>query len=943
LLRPVSFAFHFLLALHILSCATGCGSVSADGNAASDASKAQQIESECGGVSKQGCCQSGMLVWCEDGRLREVSCDDKLFCGWNSDMHGYDCGTNGGSDPGDAWPKQCYELPEDGGNDGSTLPKHVASSDASKVIYDETFLSHVIANELLVRFGENTSSAAMREAAGAIGGKVVGALPAIRVAQVRFPNPNSSADALHAALAVLATEDQIEMVYPNLVMSVLNYPDDGYCWKGQTDDCSCLEGWEPWDIANQVWGLKVIDAPGAWELTHGSDTQPVAVVDLGVWTGHSDFSGRATTASGGSSDSHATHVAGILGATGDNGIGIAGVNWLSPIRSYEVSGAFDPATTSPNFDGCVGLTSVAIAEDALLSAIADNEKGVRVINYSIGYAWTRNMETCFAGGQVVSELPKPIRPHDEATDEGYPDANWVENQKDIWRPVLQAAENAGVLIVAAAGNDSGPALDSQSEGYVWVDAKWTGGVQALATEFHDNVLVVASVGRPKEGSGEFYGDWADQWSQLSFFSNSGPLVDVAAPGAGILSLMIDAKSLWDWIPWNTGCPEPDAGTMGYMSGTSMAAPFVSGIASLAWSLEPDATPAQIKRAVVLGAAAGDVAVSHLDGDGPGSSPDGFFVANATTSTMYIQYLLPCAELGGISEELCNGLDDNCDWQVDEGSICEEYCVAKGPGEPCGLGGICYKEDCCPLESNCIGRQCGSDECGGTCGICEAGSECVAGQCCTPNCGEKECGSDGCLGNCGTCDTSHICSSGSCKYVAQCNNDTCDSDSGEDCESCPADCPCPYGQECDDGICCTPYCGGKVCGDNGCGGTCGSCSAGKKCKSGTCVCAPNCQGKECGSDGCGGSCGSCPSGVDCKGGQCESCYSSCASNLGNCSNIAAYKCVGNCVYWCKCWNGDCGYVSWQLNKNCSSYGCDCGCEMWGGMGFCFVGDSKYPCQ
>ncbi len=54
------------------------------------------------------------------------------------------------------------------------------------------------------------------------------------------------------------------------------------------------------------------------------------------------------------------------------------------------------------------------------------------------------------------------------------------------------------------------------------------------------------------------------------------------------------------------------------------------------------------------------------------------------------------------------------------------------------------------------------------------------------------------------------------------------------------------------------CKGKQCGDDGCGGTCGTCEAGTTCNAdGACVaCTPSCAGKTCGDDGCGGSCGAC---------------------------------------------------------------------------------------
>ena len=72
--------------------------------------------------------------------------------------------------------------------------------------------------------------------------------------------------------------------------------------------------------------------------------------------------------------------------------------------------------------------------------------------------------------------------------------------------------------------------------------------------------------------------------------------------------------------------------------------------------------------------------------------------------------------------------------------------------------------------------------------------------------------------------------------------------------------CPPGHICDElhGDClCVPDCDEKECGDDGCGGTCGTCLGPQDaCEDGQCVCQPACDGKECGDDGCGGSCGVC---------------------------------------------------------------------------------------
>lgn len=105
--------------------------------------------------------------------------------------------------------------------------------------------------------------------------------------------------------------------------------------------------------------------------------------------------------------------------------------------------------------------------------------------------------------------------------------------------------------------------------------------------------------------------------------------------------------------------------------------------------------------------------------------------------------------------------------------------------------------------------------------------------------------------------------------------------------------------------CTPVCGGKQCGSDGCGGTCGTCpNAWDECVNGQCSCTPECTGKVCGDDGCGGTCGTCATGVcnatgtkcdvceaNCDGKQCGS--DGCGGLCGTCTGTAVCSDVGLC--------------------------------------------------
>lgn len=77
----------------------------------------------------------------------------------------------------------------------------------------------------------------------------------------------------------------------------------------------------------------------------------------------------------------------------------------------------------------------------------------------------------------------------------------------------------------------------------------------------------------------------------------------------------------------------------------------------------------------------------------------------------------------------------------------------------------FIHSCLPCTPSCVGKECGSDGCGGSCGSCTPGeTKCINYQCvtCSPNCVGKECGSDGCGGSCGSCTEGKVCVEGECR-------------------------------------------------------------------------------------------------------------------------------------------------------------------------------------
>ena len=330
-------------------------------------------------------------------------------------------------------------------------------------------------------------------------------------------------------------------------------------------------------------------------------------------------------------------------------------------------------------------------------------------------------------------------------------------------------------------------------------------------------------------------------------------------------------------------------------------------------------------------------------------------------------------------------DAHC--EPEEGETCDTCPADCGclDGFLC-VGGECVAE-CAP---DCAGKWCGSDGCGGECGQCEPGLLCNAGECVpAQTCGELvvcavgcvqatgaqcllECLAEGsddaqalfgaltaCLvAVCGadlTLDCMMVEINGQChdEYDAcmgcqpACGDNVCGDDGcGGSCGDCAPE------ENCVEGQCvpaCVPDCVLKSCGDDGCGGSCGECPDGEICVDTHCVldCVPDCALSECGDDGCGGSCGECDPGHVCEGGHCiETCIPDCAGK--QCGDDACGGVCGVCAPGEKCQQDQCICMADCTGKECGSDGCGgmCGlcppnqnCQ----NGLCAGGGSGLGCE
>src|SRR5436309_7599729 len=204
--------------------------------------------------------------------------------------------------------------------------------------------------QVVVRFRENVDPLSRREALSTESASTVKplGLPGLQLVRVNGSVPG--------AIAALKSNPAVAYAEPNWIYRAQATPND--------------------PRYSQLWGLAKINAPNAWNTTKGSPAVKVAVVDTGIATDHLDLSANVVPGFDfvqGDTDprdfnGHGTHVAGTIGAKGNNGIGVAGVNWnvhLMPVRVLDGGGSGSSSAITNGF----------------LYACAH---GARVVNASLG-------------------------------------------------------------------------------------------------------------------------------------------------------------------------------------------------------------------------------------------------------------------------------------------------------------------------------------------------------------------------------------------------------------------------------------------------------------------------------------------------------------------------------------------------------------------------------
>lgn len=439
-------------------------------------------------------------------------------------------------------------------------------------------------NELLLVASNNATHADIEKLAKGVESTIVGRIEQTGDYQLQLSQTHTREE-LEQIASLLKNSEYVQEAYVNFAFATYvtrTTERNGFIYG---------EEWEK-DLQNfnnckgKSWGLEAINTFAAWDWLNAykSNVNPVKVglIDSGFDVDHEDLGFAEVFYNAGVAEDrlgHGTHVAGTMAAKANNNEGICGIYPYGDGNLYGVSyvgiGAY-----SENGDVFTTSMFLKIAYSELIL------RNVKIINTSLGfnyYDW-------------------PLQ---------YTDPQWsnqvafLESNAHILGDFLNRLLQEGYdfVLVTSAGNDS-----DRVNGVIY-ESKYNFWTTVIAKDdypdVYDRIVVVGAV---------------DSDFEICNFSNSAPSgkedrVDIYAPGDIIFST----------TP-NDGYSKTykEDGETYYWSGTSMAAPHVSGVAAMVWSVNNRLTGKQVK----------DIICSHYSSRGKGCHIINAYTAmQAATSTL----------------------------------------------------------------------------------------------------------------------------------------------------------------------------------------------------------------------------------------------------------------------------------------------------------------------
>lgn len=324
-------------------------------------------------------------------------------------------------------------------------------------------------------------------------------------------------------------------------------------------------------FSDDQWAIDHINLPQAWDYTTGSADITVGVLDSGIDGTHPELSemidrslcrdftsgSEVVVANPTDPNGHGTHVAGIIGAAGNNSLGVTGVNWnigLVPLRVF----------------GSDGRGSVKAVADAIDYA---ERMGISILNYSGG--WGPNVTDDAAFNALVASYSGIL----------ICSAGNDHEDNDGETPNYPASYTASNIIAVGAINDTNERWEFSNYGVNSVDI-YAPGEDILST-------------------------YPEHICEIDIIFNDGTrFCEFSAANRIYLEGLVESNQFtWSDIIKNfeilfvrppVDFKDSPHYTDGYhyMTGTSMSTPYVTGVAALLLCENPQLTAAQIKAAIL---------------------------------------------------------------------------------------------------------------------------------------------------------------------------------------------------------------------------------------------------------------------------------------------------------------------------------------------------------
>lgn len=447
---------------------------------------------------------------------------------------------------------------------------------------NETFV-HYTDNIILAFIESGLSEEEKEEIAHVINGDIVAQLAgSINLLQIEVKN--STLDELQIIAEKLMKSNEVNYASPDIITNKKSIANTS---NNQTD--MTYEG-------ENEWWFNVIEAQDTWnEYGKFINTTTVGVIDSVINTAHEDLKNKVSFANDYYDNynqinlasetnsalqtfdsgyvNHGTMISGIIAAN-RNDIGITGISNKSDI----VFAAF-----SPNEKKWNSFSGDLYALKQIL-----NNQDIKVVNFSLQNVYYD--KTHFDNHKDDNNF----KDYETYSDYRAAETKYLDEEAKEYAAVMceLIRNNREILVVQSAGNgvnNAGPGVDARFAG-LWTRINNVTCDEIFEKydidydEIKNRIMIVGAVENKSNNNIDY---------TMTSFSNHGKnVIDICAPGHNILSCNSIGKDLVDntWVDdyYSNG------------SGTSEAAPMVTGTAAILWGIAPTLTAAEVKDFILEG-------------------------------------------------------------------------------------------------------------------------------------------------------------------------------------------------------------------------------------------------------------------------------------------------------------------------------------------------------